>query len=121
MHTISLRDGAKLQVNISGSGPSLVFISGLGGTARFWDPMVEALGSSVHTVRFDQRGIGASERGKEPVNIKSLAKDTWEIIDAVEIERPVLCGHSTGGAIVQEMELARPGKTVVTFWRMMPF
>lgn len=73
--------------------------------------MVEALGSSVHTVRFDQRGIGASERGKEPVNIKSLAKDTWEIIDAVEIERPVLCGHSTGGAIVQEMELARPGKT----------
>ena len=111
MHTISLRDGAKLQVDVSGNGPSFVLISGLGGTAKFWNPLVEALGPTVHTVRFDQRGIGASERGNEPANIKSLAEDTWEIIDALGIERPVLCGHSTGGAIAQEMELVRPSQT----------
>ncbi|MFY0612741.1 MAG: alpha/beta fold hydrolase [Hyphomicrobiaceae bacterium] len=109
MAMITLRDGAKLSVETAGSGRPLVLISGLGGTGGFWAPLVEALGPILQTICFDQRGVGGSELGREPVSIRSLAEDTWEIVDALAGERPVLCGHSTGGAIVQEMELARPG------------
>ncbi|MBU2531764.1 MAG: alpha/beta hydrolase [Alphaproteobacteria bacterium] len=112
MHTVTLRDGAKLAVADEGVGsPPLVLVSGLGGTAGFWNPLIDAIGPEIRTIRFDQRGIGASERGRQPVTIETLAADTWQIIDQLAIPRPVLCGHSTGGAIVQEMELMRPGTT----------
>lgn len=108
MPTISLRDGATIKVEVSGSGTPIVLISGLGGTSRFWAPLIKELGPSFHTISFDQRGIGASERGSAAVDIQCLAEDTWEIIDALGIKDPILCGHSTGGAIVQEMALNRP-------------
>lgn len=109
MPMISLSDDAKARVEVAGSGPALVLISGLGGTLGFWDRLLEELGSNVRTIRFDQRGVGGSERGLQPVTIGSLAADAWHIIDALGVEHPVLCGHSTGGAIVQEMELMRAG------------
>lgn len=113
MQTISLRDGARLRFDLAGSGSTLVLISGLGGTSRFWQPLVNALqampGPSLRTISFDQRGIGASERGTLPVSVAALAEDVWELVDELEAECPILCGHSTGGAIVQEMALMRPG------------
>ena len=109
MQMISLNDGAQARVEVTGDGPALVLISGLGGALDFWDKLVDELGASVRTIRFDQRGTGRSERGSQAVSIASLAADSWHILDALDVEQPVLCGHSTGGAIVQEMELMRPG------------
>lgn len=109
MSMITLRDGARIQVADAGHGTPLMLISGLGGTLGFWDRLVDALGRDLRTLRFDQRGIAGSERGSAPVTIRTLAEDAWQIVDARALERPVLCGHSTGGAIVQEMALQRPG------------
>jgi len=107
MPTVTTRDRAKLQVISAGTGQDIVLVSGLGGTAKFWSPLIDALGTDVRTVCFDQRGIGDSERGQVDVSIQSLAEDTWQIIDALNISQPVLWGHSTGGAIVQKMTLMR--------------
>ena len=109
MQMIALDDGAQARVEVAGDGTALVLISGLGGTLDFWDKLVEELGPSVQCVRFDQRGTGRSERGSQAVSISSLAADSWHILDTLDVKQPVLCGHSTGGAIVQEMELMRPG------------
>ena len=109
MTTVTLRDGARLTVEVSGEGRPLFLISGVGGTAAFWRPLGEALGDGFKAVSFDQRGIGASERGTTPVSVRALAEDVWEIVDALDVDMPVLCGHSTGGAIAQEMALLRPG------------
>ncbi len=106
--SITMRDGARLSVDMAGEGETLVLISGLGGTGAFWRPLVAALGDGVRTVRFDQRGIGGSERGTVPVSTRTLAEDVWEIVDAAGGGKPVLCGHSTGGAILEEMALMRP-------------
>ena len=108
MSTVALEDGALLHVEDSGVGQPLVLISGLGGTGGFWSALVSALGDKVRAVRFDQRGIASSTRGTQPVTIESLAQDTWAIVDALGIDEPILCGHSTGGAIVQRMVLQRP-------------
>ena len=112
MQLISVRDGTKLSVDITGDGVPFVLISGLGGTARFWEPLKKALakteGPPLRIVCFDQRGIGGSERGNSAVTIRSLSEDTWDIISALNLEQPILCGHSTGGAIVQEMALMHP-------------
>jgi aminoacrylate hydrolase len=109
MTLIPVGDGTRLRVYPHGAGRPLVLISGLGGTGGFWTGLVEALGPGFHTVRFDQRGIANSERGTGPVTVASLARDSWDLIDALALDQPILCGHSTGGAIVQKMVLMRPG------------
>lgn len=108
-HSITLRDGARLCARIAGRGQPVVLISGLGGLASFWDPAIASLGPEFQTVSFDQRGLGASERGEEETTIATLAEDTWELIGALGLPSPVLCGHSTGGAIAQDMALMRLG------------
>ncbi len=95
-------DGAELAVSITGEGPGLLLVSGLGGTAAFWSKMVPALASHFRVAVLDQRGVGASTRGTAAVNITTLAEDAAAV--AATLGGPVaLCGHSTGAAIVLTM------------------
>lgn len=99
----TLADGARLAVHVEGEGPDLLLISGLGGTASFWAPLVPLLTPHYRVIRFDQRGIAASTRGTAAVDIERLARDALGVLEHVRSERALLVGHSTGGAIVQRM------------------
>jgi aminoacrylate hydrolase len=99
-------DGAELAVTITGEGPGLLLVSGLGGTAGFWAKLVPALAPHFRVAVLDQRGVGASTRGTAPVTITTLAEDAAAV--ARELGGPVaLCGHSTGAAIVLTMAAER--------------
>jgi aminoacrylate hydrolase len=98
-------DGARLSYRVTGGGPDLMLISGLGGTAAFWEPVIAALGAGRRIITLDQRGIAASSRGTQPVTIDTLAKDCLAVLDAVGSERAAVVGHSTGGVIAQTMGL----------------
>lgn len=102
---VTLSDGARLAVTVNGSGRDLVLVSGLGGTAAFWEPAVPALAERFRVVRFDQRGIGASARGAVPVSIEQLALDTLAVLEHLDSRDALLLGHSTGGVILQDMAL----------------
>jgi len=102
---VPLSDGAELSVTVSGTGRDLVLVSGLGGTAAFWDPVVPALARRFRVIRFDQRGIGKSERGTAPVSIEQLALDTLVVLENLGSQDALLLGHSTGGVILQELAL----------------
>lgn len=102
---VDLADGARLAITTSGAGPDLVLVSGLGGTAAFWDPVVPALEPHFRVIRFDQRGIGSSDRGTARVSIEQLAQDTRAVLEHTDARDAVLLGHSTGGVILQELAL----------------
>jgi aminoacrylate hydrolase len=98
-------DGAALNVCLDGAGPSLLLVTGLGGAASFWDPVVHLLAHRWRVIRFDQRGIGRSTRGSAATSIDRLAKDAHAVLRATAAGRTVLVGHSTGGVILQAMAL----------------
>ncbi|HEX7076159.1 MAG TPA: alpha/beta hydrolase [Hyphomicrobiaceae bacterium] len=102
---VNLPDGAGLAVTTSGAGRDLVLVTGLGGTAAFWDPVVPLLEPHFRVTRFDQRGIGASDRGTAEVSIGLLAEDTRAVLEHLDARDAVLLGHSTGGVILQELAL----------------
>lgn len=102
---VKLTDGAELGVHIDGDGPDLLLVSGLGGTAAFWEPAVRLLAGRYRVIRFDQRGIGASPRGTASITIDQLAQDTFAVLDHAHSEHALLVGHSTGGVILQTMAL----------------
>jgi len=95
-------DGAELAVQLTGEGPGLLLVSGLGGTAGFWAKLVPELARHHRVAVMDQRGVGGSTRGTAPVTIRTLAEDAAAV--AAAMGGPVaLCGHSTGAAIVLTM------------------
>ena len=102
---VKLADGAELSITIDGNGRDLVLVTGLGGTAAFWSPVVPALAKHFRIIRFDQRGIGKSTRGTGIVDIAQLARDTLHVLEHVQAREALLLGHSTGGAILQELAL----------------
>lgn len=101
-------DGAELRTSVEGSGPALLLVSGLGGTAGFWSDSTAALARSFRVIRFDQRGIGASSRGEAACTIDQLAQDCLAVLDAAGVKRAVLLGHSTGGCIGQSLARQAP-------------
>ena len=102
---VKLSDGAELSVHVDGSGPDVMLVTGLGGTAVYWDPTVAALSKNYRVIRFDQRGIGASTRGSAFTDIAQLGRDANAVLEHVSSNRAVLLGHSTGGVILQSMAL----------------
>ena len=83
---------------------TIVFIHGSGGSGRFWQAQINGLAGRVNAVALDLPGHGRS--GKDGKNtIEDYARAVLEYIEAADIPRPVPCGLSIGGAIVQQLLL----------------
>ncbi len=108
--SVALSDGANIAVTTRGTGDALLCISGLGGTAGFWNPCIPALASKYQTISLDQRGIAASTRGSAACTIDQLATDCFAVLDACGVHTAKVIGHSTGGCIAQTMALMQPAR-----------
>jgi pimeloyl-ACP methyl ester carboxylesterase len=90
------------------SSPAVVFIHGIGGSARVWTPQVESFAAvGFVPVALDLPGYG----GRPPVaamDFDGLAADVEEAVDQRSLEKPVLLGHSMGGMIAQTALRRRP-------------
>lgn len=109
MPVISIGD-AELYYESHGDGPPLVLVSGLGGTAAFWAPNVSELAQNFRVITFDHRGIGGSTKSLIRYSVGQMADDVVKLMDALEIERVALIGHSTGGCIGAIIAIDHPGR-----------
>ena len=64
-----------------------------------WDEVAPALARRVRLLAFDQRGHGLSDRAPrlEDYSRDAMASDVDGILRGLDLERPVLIGHSMGG------------------------
>ena len=102
--------GAQIQprVKIAGQGPPLVFFHGAGGLN--WDAFLDALAES-HTVYAPEH---PGTTPGDPDAIKPL-DDLWDLVlyyyelfDRLELEAPVVVGHSFGGMVAAEVAATNP-------------
>jgi pimeloyl-ACP methyl ester carboxylesterase len=99
----------ELDYDRGGSGPPLLLIMGLSGTALHWgEPFLEALRQDFDVIAYDHRGVGASSRLTGPITIGELAKDAAGLLAGLEIDSAHVLGISMGGMIAQELVLAHP-------------
>lgn len=105
-------DGAKLHVFEKGSGPAILMIHGLGGQMRnFARPVVDDLATDHRVVLVDRPGSGYSERPRsESASLTQQARTMAALIDQLELDRPLVVGHSLGGALALTLALDHPGK-----------
>jgi pimeloyl-ACP methyl ester carboxylesterase len=107
---VPVATGVRLNVSQSGTGDPLLLIMGTSGSLGFWEPLAAPFAERHRVIAFDNRGLGASERGEERITVASLAADTAALLDALEIERTHVLGWSLGSAVAQELALAHPDR-----------
>ena len=96
---------ATLAVEIQGEGDPLLLVAGLGGRLAFWSHQRPALSQHFKLVLHDHRGTGASTRSEIDYSVDQMTADVLALMDALDIERAHIVGHSTGGAIAQTLAL----------------
>jgi pimeloyl-ACP methyl ester carboxylesterase len=92
--------GARMRCLITGSGPSLLLLHGLLGTANAWGAATQRLGGGSTVYAPDALGIGGSDRvPKLDVSLAATARRLTELMDAKGIDRADIAGTSHGGAV----------------------
>jgi aminoacrylate hydrolase len=107
MPKFAYEDG-EINYEIAGEGDPLIFVSGLNGVARYWQPQVPVFAQHYKVVTYDQRGTGGSDRLQKTFSVDQMAAELAALMDGLKIERAHLVGMSTGGAIGQTLAIEQP-------------
>jgi pimeloyl-ACP methyl ester carboxylesterase len=116
-------DGRRVHVDIQGQGPDVVLIHGAGGTYRdFTFGLTERLARDYRVLSFDRPGFGWSERISEDLNgplsnrAESPIQQARHLAQAARqlgADRPLIVGHSYGGAVAMGWALEEPAAGIV--------
>lgn len=90
-----------------GSGPPLLLLHGLYGSASNWRRIAKALSDAHRVLSVDLRNHGASPWAPT-MTYAEMADDVAALIARLALDRPALLGHSMGGKVAMTLALTRP-------------
>lgn len=97
-----------LDVVDEGQGELVLLIAGGFMDMDQWAPVAERLAESCRAVRYDQRGIGASDQTTEGYTIEQFAEDAIGLIEGLGGGPATLVGNSLGGSVAMAAAFAAP-------------
>lgn len=109
-HTVA-QGAVRLHVRDEGPerGTPILLLSGLGMSEAAWDAVAARLVEAGHRVlRHDTRGHGFSDAPDTGYRLADLTADALAVLDALDVPRAHLAGHSLGGMVAVQLALARP-------------
>jgi pimeloyl-ACP methyl ester carboxylesterase len=100
MPKVALKNGTRIHYQQAGQGPDLVLVHGLTGNLAVWHfRIIPLLMDRFRILTYDLRGHGYSDMPRSGYTPTSMATDLVELLDALDIRKPAVCGHSYGGDI----------------------
>ncbi|WP_407690136.1 alpha/beta fold hydrolase [Roseivivax lentus] len=129
---VTLEDGRQVHAFVTGEGPDLVLIHGASGNVRdFTFSFVEQVRDRYRVIVFDRPGLGYTDRANDRVTgaFNSAAETPYEqaamLAEAAEklgAARPIVLGHSYGGAVAMAWGLEHdPAALVVVSGATIPW
>lgn len=90
-------DQVTLDYSDHGSGRPIVLLAGFGVPKEIWQAQVPVLvKAGYRVISLDGRGHGHSERSLRGQSLKRRATDVHELVTKLDLEQPILIGHSLG-------------------------
>ena len=103
-------DGLTLHYVAEGSGRPVLLVHGLGGFAESWRHNLPELSRQAAAYALDLPGFGRSSKPLRPYSLGFLVTTLEGFVKSLELVRPMLVGHSLGGAVAAAYALAHPAK-----------
>jgi pimeloyl-ACP methyl ester carboxylesterase len=102
--------GINIRYQQIGSGPDILFIHGTPIPLEGWlDSVIEGLSGKYRLTVYDRPGHGQSSTNNINYSIRQSAELALALIDQLNLQRPLVVGHSFGGAIALSMATLYPG------------
>ncbi|GAC1392708.1 MAG: alpha/beta fold hydrolase [Vulcanimicrobiaceae bacterium] len=92
-------DDTKLEIHTAGEGDAVVLLHGFPFSNQIWKTQIDELAKTHFVIAPDFRGLGKSGVTTGPYLMETLAGDVAAILDALDVERVSLVGHSLGGYV----------------------
>lgn len=93
-----------------GEGEALILIGGYASHSKNWTPILDFLQSHFRVTLFDNRASGQTKDNGQTLSLELMAKDTIDLIEHLNIDKPHILGHSMGGTIAQTIAHLYPTK-----------
>ncbi len=103
-------DGLKVRCLEAGEGPAVLLLHGasLGSSADVWSANLPAFAArGFRAIAFDQPGFGGSDEPPDP-SVAWRRDFVLAVMDALDLERAPLVGHSQAGRIAVELAFREP-------------
>ena len=113
--SVETRKGTRCRVLEGGSGAPLVFLHGAGGLLAE-NPFLDRLAQRYRVLAPEWPGYGESTGEELLEDMLDFTLHGWDLVEALDLGRPHLVGHSMGGMIAAEMACVAPrevGKLVL--------
>lgn len=105
-----LSNGIRIHFAESGDphGTPLVFVHGWPDSWFSFSRVLPLLPEPLRLIAYDQRGFGESDHPDSGYTIPGFAADLVSLLDALNIERAVLVGHSYGSFVARRAAMVAP-------------
>ena len=109
-------EGGQLHVAHAGAGPPLLLLHGWPEFWLTWEPVMQRLAGQYHVIVPDLRGFGASDKPTGPFGPADHARDLVALLDHLGLAQAGIVGHDVGGAVMQALARAAPGRITGLFF-----
>jgi pimeloyl-ACP methyl ester carboxylesterase len=92
------------------AAPPIIAAHGITSNSRAWVVVARALGASAQLIALDLRGRGASHTLPPPYGTAAHVEDIVAVLDALQVDRATLVGHSLGAYIVARLAAEHPDR-----------
>jgi pimeloyl-ACP methyl ester carboxylesterase len=100
--------GRRMHYLDAGSGPPVLLVHGIGCDWTHWSANLDALTQAHRVIAVDMPGFGASEALSPKSELAATGDAVLALMDALEIPRFAMVGHSLGGLISWLVTAAAP-------------
>ena len=93
------------------AGRPVVLVHGFGSSTYTWRMSLESLAARHRVYALDLKGFGLTAKPKDgQYHMDAYTRHLLGFLDVMKLDRPVLVGHSLGGAVVTRLALLHPDR-----------
>ncbi|MCR5097556.1 MAG: alpha/beta hydrolase [Lachnospiraceae bacterium] len=97
-------DGYNINYKITGGGDeTVVMLQGWGTTMEMYDSVAATISDRCRFIQLDLPGFGGSDEPKQPWSVADFSDFFCKFLDALDVKRVTLIGHSYGGRMIIDL------------------